>query len=65
MWETMSSPELLNLSLGNLLHPLANLIDLAANHIVELTVVPDQLDVTEDLLIGGVFAREELLFASG
>ena len=61
----MSSPELLNLPLGNFLHPLANLIDLAANHIVELTVVPDQLDVTEDLLIGRVFAREELLFASG
>ena len=61
----MSSSELLNLPLGNLLHPLANLVDLAANHIVELTVVPDQLDVTEDLLIGGVFAREELLFASG
>ena len=59
----MSRAELLDLALGGLFHSLADLVDLAAHHIVELTVVPNELNVVENLLVGSVLARQQLFFA--
>ena len=61
----MSRTELLNRPLGGLFHSLADFVDLTANHVVELAVVPDKLDVIEHIFVSRVLAREKLLLASG
>ena len=58
----MGSPKLLDAPLGCLLHALAYFVNLRPRHIVELAVVPDELQVAEDLLISGISARHQLLF---
>ena len=61
----MGGAEFLDLPLCHLLHAFAHLVDLTADHIVELAVIPNQLDLIEDFLISGVFAGEQLLLAGG
>ena len=61
----MCRPKLLDVSLGGLFHPLAYFVDLAPNHIVELAIVPDELDIGEDFLVRGILAREQFLLARG
>lgn len=60
----MGCSKLLDLALRGLFHPLTDLVDFAADHVVELAVVPDELDVVEDIFVGSVLAREQLLLAS-
>ena len=60
--QTVGSPELLNLSLGCLLHFLADLVDLRAKHVIQLAVVPNKLDIVENFLVSGVLARHDVFF---
>ena len=52
----MSGAEFLDLSLCHLLHPFAHLVDLTADHIVELAIVPDELNIGKDFLVRGILA---------
>ena len=60
----MGGPELLDLPLGGLFHPLAHFVDLAPNHIVKLAVVPYQLDVPKYFLVCAVLPCKKFLLAS-
>ena len=60
----MGGPELLDLPLGGLFHPLAHFINLAPDHIVKLAVVPYELDVPKDFLVGAILPSEKFLLAS-
>ena len=52
----MSRPKLLDVSLGGLFHSLAYFVDLTPNHIVELAIVPDELNIGKDFLVCGILA---------
>ena len=61
----MGSTELLYLPFSNLFHSLADLIDFTPDHIVQLAIIPDELNVCKGFLIRGVLARYQFLFAGG
>jgi hypothetical protein len=53
-WQSVLVAELVKFSLAAALHTFANSVDVAAGHIVELAVVPYELDVCKDFLEAGV-----------
>ena len=61
--EAMCRPKLLDVSLGGLFHSLAYFVDLTPNHIVELAIVPDELNIGKDFLVRGILAWEQFLLA--
>ena len=61
----MGRTEFLNLSLRGLFHSLTDFVDLTPDHVVQLAVIPNELDVCEDFLISGILARKQLFFAGG
>ena len=52
----MGGTELLNLSLRGLFHSFTDFVDLTPDHIVQLAVIPNELDVCKDFLISGILA---------
>lgn len=55
----MSGAEALDGALGELLHVLCELVDLAAGHVVGLAVVPNQLNVRDHVVEGHVLPALE------
>lgn len=52
--EAVGGAEALDGALGELLHVLCELVDLAASHVVGLAVVPDELNVRDHVVEGHV-----------
>ena len=56
----MLSFELLQLTSRHLLHLFANLVDLTSLHVVKFAVVPDQLEISKELLDGRELPIEKI-----
>ena len=56
----MLSFELLQFTSRHLLHLFANLVDLTSLHVVKLAVVPDQLEISQELLDGRELSVEKI-----
>ena len=57
----MLSFELLQFTSRHLFHLFANFVDLTSLHVVKLAVIPDQLEISQELLDGCELPVEKIL----